>query len=699
MVVRLFRRRDRPLLADPFSRAELFPAQINEVALQDAGASIFSTLRDRWGTIPFGSDSRFSSAELLSLPDHALRAAFVHADHAASAGTSYSIRGWYRDMYAPIFNGKRVLEVGSGAGLDAIFFSRAGANWYCSDVARQNLKLVNRAFSAFDMDPPPSLLIEDLSSFSSLPIDFDFVYCQGSMICVPSWFARLETQAILPHLKDGGRWIELGYPHSRWEKEGRLPAEEWGIVTDGPNTPWMEWLDAGRFAQRFEPIVPTLLLNFEFHGSDFNWIDARVSKSNLKPQRSGSSITLVPFGQGHSQFSTRLICHNGSKVKHRRYGIDIRTNPQRWSYALELPISCPSTNTGINGYEVVVKASVRSGRIGFGLLQAGSDVFVEPEVSMCSTEAPEEIRLGSFSGDERLMIRNHDSVPSSLILHSVQLQPMSGRTDRYEQQWQTESQAIDLSRALNFPNSRGRDSRRIFSLVRAISPNDVASELDLPLKFSADARLAETSPRNWTMEGHDSLILGEFYRVLRPERHLEFGTWRGFGVCLCLDNSPNTLVTTLNLPDGEFTAHGNPAYPLTEHPNKPSDAGQDIGILYKEAGYSSQVDQVLIDSTEWTPGPEHEGFDTALIDGGHEASVVINDTLKALKAVRPGGYIFWHDFAPVASVLREQPSATGVCEGVLDSLELLYQRLDRLFWIRPSFLLVGRKAADNGSHE
>ena len=45
---------------------------------------------------------------------------------------------------------------------------------------------------------------------------------------------------ILPHLKPGGHWIELCYPQQRWIREGRLPFTEWGKVTDGERTPWVE---------------------------------------------------------------------------------------------------------------------------------------------------------------------------------------------------------------------------------------------------------------------------------------------------------------------------------------------------------------------------------------------------------------------------------------------------------------------------
>jgi hypothetical protein len=37
----------------------------------------------------------------------------------------------------------------------------------------------------------------------------------------------------LRHLPVGGRWIELGYPKARWEREGRMIETEWGSKTEG----------------------------------------------------------------------------------------------------------------------------------------------------------------------------------------------------------------------------------------------------------------------------------------------------------------------------------------------------------------------------------------------------------------------------------------------------------------------------------
>ena len=115
--------------------------------------------------------------------------------------------------------------------------------------------------------------MHDLTSLTGLKGMFDVVWCDGSMICAPFSLAREESALLLGHLKPGGRWIELAYPKVRWEREGKLPFDQWGAKTDGEATPWMEWYDLDRLRERLAPAQFDVVLAFEFHGSDFNWFD------------------------------------------------------------------------------------------------------------------------------------------------------------------------------------------------------------------------------------------------------------------------------------------------------------------------------------------------------------------------------------------------------------------------------------------
>ena len=185
----------------------------------------------------------------------------------------------------------------------------------------------------------------------------------------------------------------------------------------------------------------------------------------------------------------------------------------------------------------------------------------------------------------------------------------------------------------------------------------------------------------WKMEIDDAPILRYVYRHARPQRHLEFGTWEGTGACYCLEEC-DARVWTINLPDGERDENGARLYQ--------TDAGSFIGHRYRSAGFGDRVSQILCDSLEWDDADyASDFFDTALIDGGHTATVALSDTRKALSVVRSGGLVLWHDFCPDPSVFSSMPSVSGVITGLTSEWQSIRDSLSDVFWIQPSFLLVG----------
>jgi predicted O-methyltransferase YrrM len=227
--------------------------------------------------------------------------------------------------------------------------------------------------------------------------------------------------------------------------------------------------------------------------------------------------------------------------------------------------------------------------------------------------------------------------------------------------------------------------------------------LTVPLEYPTASRNKPLT--EWRMEEDDAPIFRYLYRHLRPRRHLEIGTWQGQGAIYCLEECAAT-VWTVNLPFGE-SLNGSAAYGhhpaehaairswarrigLPDQASYRTDTLGFIGRLYLERGLGHRVHQVYADSLAWDTQNLPPGFfDTILIDGGHAREVVLSDTRKALPLLRPGGVILWHDFCPPA---HEQCGSTrGVHEAVAELLPELRTALDCLFWIQPSWILVGIK--------
>jgi hypothetical protein len=215
----------------------------------------------------------------------------------------------------------------------------------------------------------------------------------------------------------------------------------------------------------------------------------------------------------------------------------------------------------------------------------------------------------------------------------------------------------------------------------------------------------------WKMEDDDAPIFRYLYQTYGPRRHLEFGTWQGWGSVLCLEFSAAT-VWTINLPEGESRSDGTWAYgervidpshapqgiitvnygedelgPRTYHR---TDAGGYIGRIYREKGLGNRVCQIYCDSREWDiSNYPSDFFDSVLIDGGHQPEVVINDTRKSLQVLRSGGLIMWHDFCPFPGIRSRFETVEGVTVGIEMILPELRSQLKSLCWIDPSWILVG----------
>src|SRR5262245_50871345 len=196
-------------------------------------AQPFDTLRAKWHEILLAAVRR-STFDLLAMAEHDLW--LLWQEQMKIVAEDFTRRVWRHTLYRDAFRGKRILDVGSGFGFDAITFARAGAKVTCLDIHEVNLELVRRLAREAGVSLETAYL-KELASIDALG-DYDVIWCSGSLINLPSELAANESAKLLEHLKPGGRWMELCYPRARWERDGGLPFEAWGEKTDG-GAPWM----------------------------------------------------------------------------------------------------------------------------------------------------------------------------------------------------------------------------------------------------------------------------------------------------------------------------------------------------------------------------------------------------------------------------------------------------------------------------
>lgn len=228
-------------------------------------------LRTKWGTVPAG-EGRITTEELLLKSDEELLDWWLKTRERDITGERFSVRGWYHLLYKEILKDKYILDVGCGLGIDGITFAQAGANVTFFDIVKSNIDLVSRICNLLQIKNTKVFYLEDIKSISDLGM-YDVIWSQGSLHNAPASTIKMEVQEIVKHLKIGGRWIQLAYPKTRWERDGKLPFDRWGAITDGEGTPWCEWYDLSKLLELLEPAKFKVVLYFEFHNSDFNWFD------------------------------------------------------------------------------------------------------------------------------------------------------------------------------------------------------------------------------------------------------------------------------------------------------------------------------------------------------------------------------------------------------------------------------------------
>jgi methyltransferase family protein len=132
----------------------------------------------------------------------------------------------------------------------------------------------------------------------------------------------------------------------------------------------------------------------------------------------------------------------------------------------------------------------------------------------------------------------------------------------------------------------------------------------------------------------------------RARRLFEFGTCTGKTAYLWARNSPDDArVVTLTLAPGERADYHSEG---TDDPTDVAFALKESAFtdfLYSRSGVEHKVEQLFGDSKALDVSPWEGQCDVVFVDGSHAYSYVVSDSEKALRLVKPGGLVLWHDYA------------------------------------------------------
>jgi len=151
----------------------------------------------------------------------------------------------------------------------------------------------------------------------------------------------------------------------------------------------------------------------------------------------------------------------------------------------------------------------------------------------------------------------------------------------------------------------------------------------------------------------DAECLGTVVRNANPAVCLDIGTGWGHSAALMAVNAPQAQVYTVNIPPEEAIS-GEGGKLITDALER-----EKIGSYYRERN-PTNITQILANTAKWEP--DIGTIDVAFVDGCHDTDFVYNDTRKALKHMKPGSFILWHDFN--LELVHKYDWIKSVCLGV-----------------------------------
>jgi predicted O-methyltransferase YrrM len=174
-------------------------------------------------------------------------------------------------------------------------------------------------------------------------------------------------------------------------------------------------------------------------------------------------------------------------------------------------------------------------------------------------------------------------------------------------------------------------------------------------------------------------VLALICKASRPERIFEIGTFRGRTALNFALNTPERCrIHTLDLPPHEKRLARQKAGSADEDIISRSDPGVD----YRGKDVAHKIEQLYGDSSDFDFSPYFDSMDIVFVDGAHHYDAALSDTTNALRMVRPGGVIIWHDFANYGdyndvtrAILNRLPASDIIQFG--DTQLAMYQRPER----------------------
>lgn len=190
--------------------------------------------------------------------------------------------------------------------------------------------------------------------------------------------------------------------------------------------------------------------------------------------------------------------------------------------------------------------------------------------------------------------------------------------------------------AFNFYSPLPKIEKHLFDALFA--ENELGPTIDSEVFFiggGTGAFASTTDTETWILAG----------LAKKADRIFEFGTATGRTTYLMARNAPpNARIVTLTLPPSTHTQYQSHELDSTSARDVALIDSVYVTFVYNNTSVENKVTQLFGDSKQFDETPYLESFDLIFIDGSHAYSYIKSDTEKAMRMLRPGGVILWHDY-------------------------------------------------------
>ena len=167
----------------------------------------------------------------------------------------------------------------------------------------------------------------------------------------------------------------------------------------------------------------------------------------------------------------------------------------------------------------------------------------------------------------------------------------------------------------------------------------------------------------------------------RANRFFEFGTCTGKTAYLWARNAASDArVVTLTLSPEQQREYAKVDGDSDVDTKFALEESTFTNFLYSSTTAANSIEQLYGDSKHFDETPWRDYADIVFVDGSHARSYVESDSVKAMRIVKPGGLVLWHDYAGP----RHAPGVFAALNALAKRFELKHvQGTTFVAWRRP----------------